>query len=57
MLGEALKDNQYLKLGVVTGVLQIGQQSIFSELNNFEPYSVIGIRWIYINSLNKILQS
>ena len=41
MLGEALKTNEYLKVGVITGVLQIGQKSIFSDLNNFEPYSVI----------------
>ena len=40
-LSGALKDNSNVEVGVVTGVLQIGQKSIFSDLNNFEPYSVI----------------
>ena len=40
-LSGALKTNEYLEVGVVTGVLQIGQQSIFSKLNNFKPYSVL----------------
>ena len=40
-LSGALKDNSNVQVGVLTGVLQIGQKSIFSDLNNFEPYSVI----------------
>ena len=40
-LSGALKTNEYLEVGVLTGVLQIGQQSIFSKLNNFDVYSVL----------------
>ncbi len=39
-LSSALKTNQNLQVGVLTGVLQIGQQSIFSDLNNLEVYSI-----------------
>ncbi len=39
-LGAALKTNEYLQVGVLTGVLQIGQQSIFSDLNNLKVYSI-----------------
>ena len=40
-LSGALKTNEHLEVGVLTGVLQIGQQSIFSKLNNFKPYSIL----------------
>jgi hypothetical protein len=33
-LGEALKDNLSLEFSVVTGIVQIARESIFSELNN-----------------------
>lgn len=33
-LGEALKDNKAIKKAVITGILQVGQASLFSGLNN-----------------------
>lgn len=36
-----LKDNQYLNFAVLTGVLRIAKESIFSGLNNLDVYSVI----------------
>ncbi|MCT4509779.1 MAG: ATP-binding protein [Tepidibacter sp.] len=33
-LSSALKDNEYLKRGVLTGILRIAKESIFSGLNN-----------------------
>ena len=35
-LGEALKDNEFLHKGVVTGILRIAQASLFSGLNNIK---------------------
>lgn len=34
LMGSALKGNQYLKFAVVSGVLQIAKESLFSGLNN-----------------------
>ena len=33
-MNSALKDNEDLYLSVISGVLKIGQESIFSKLNN-----------------------
>ena len=33
-LGMALKDNPYLKKAVITGILRVSKESIFSDLNN-----------------------
>ena len=40
-LGSALKDNKYIYKGVITGILQIAKSSIFSGLNNIEPYTFL----------------
>ncbi len=40
-LGEALKGNDYLRLAVLTGVMRIGKESIFSGLNNLIVDSVL----------------
>ncbi len=40
-LSAGLKDNEYLKIAVLTGVLRMSQQSVFSELNHFKSYSVV----------------
>lgn len=37
----ALKDNQYLAFSVLTGILRIAKESIFSGLNNIRVYSVL----------------
>ncbi|MBR4342359.1 MAG: AAA family ATPase [Lachnospiraceae bacterium] len=45
MLSIALKDNEYLKFGVVTGCLRIAKESIFTGTNNFASYSVLDSRF------------
>ena len=40
-LGEALKGNENLRLAVLTGVMRIGKESIFSGLNNLIVDSVL----------------
>ena len=40
-LGNALKTNDSLDFALVTGVLRIAKESIFSDLNNFDVYSVL----------------
>ncbi len=41
LLGAALKDNTSLKRGVLTGILRIAKESIFSGLNNIRSYSLL----------------
>ena len=41
LLSNALKSNDYLKMGILTGVLKVSKESIFSDLNNLEVYSII----------------
>lgn len=40
-LGAALKDNSYLFKAVLTGILRISKESLFSGLNNLRVYSVL----------------
>ncbi len=40
-LSGALKDNSYLEKGVLTGVLRIAKESIFSGLNNITVFSLL----------------
>ena len=41
IMSTALKSNDHLKFGVVTGCLRIAKESIFTGVNNFASYSVI----------------
>ena len=41
ILSTALKSNDSLKFGVVTGCLRIAKESIFTGVNNFASYSVL----------------
>ncbi|MFN0037356.1 MAG: AAA family ATPase [Saprospiraceae bacterium] len=41
LLGSALKDNPHLKKGVLTGILRVSKESLFSDLNNFKASSGI----------------
>jgi len=41
LLGNALKDNSDLEKGIVTGVLRIAKESIFSDLNNLDVLSLL----------------
>ncbi len=40
-LGAALKDNPYLFKAVLTGILRVSRESLFSGLNNLKVYSVL----------------
>ncbi len=40
LLSAAFKDNQYLAKGVITGILRVAKESIFSGLNNIRTYTV-----------------
>jgi len=39
-LGDAYKGNNSLKKGLLTGVMRVGRESIFSEWNNFAVYGI-----------------
>lgn len=40
-LGGALKTNQYLKMGVLTGIIRVIKAGIFSDLHNLKVYSIL----------------
>ncbi|MEE4356853.1 MAG: AAA family ATPase [Desulfococcaceae bacterium] len=40
-LGGGLKDNSHLFKGVITGILRIAKESVFSDLNNLRVYSIL----------------
>ena len=40
-LGTGLKDNPCIERSVITGILRISKESIFSDLNNFDVYSTL----------------
>lgn len=39
--GDALKTNEYLQMGVLTGVIRVAQAGIFSDLNNFYSNTIL----------------
>ncbi|MDD7410495.1 AAA family ATPase [Fusobacterium gastrosuis] len=39
--GVALKDNEYLQMGIMTGILRVAKEGIFSGLNNLITYSIL----------------
>jgi hypothetical protein len=39
--GNALKTNDYLQMGILTGIIRIAQAGIFSDLNNFISYTTL----------------
>eukprot|EP00916_Digyalum_oweni_P018688 GHVL01031242.1.p1 GENE.GHVL01031242.1~~GHVL01031242.1.p1 ORF type:complete len:479 (+),score=79.94 GHVL01031242.1:182-1438(+) len=41
VLGEALKDNECLEKAIITGITCVSQESLFSDLNNVEVYSLL----------------
>ena len=40
-----LKDNEYLELGVLTGILQVAKEGIFSGLNNITIHNILENRY------------
>ncbi|XOQ24984.1 MAG: AAA-ATPase-like domain-containing protein [Mitsuokella multacida] len=45
MLGSVLKGNENLEFAVMTGVLRVAKESIFSDLNNLDVCSVLSTRY------------
>jgi len=45
LLSGGLKDNSHLFKGVLTGILRVAKESIFSGLNNLGVYSILGSRF------------
>lgn len=45
MLGEALKDNNYLEKAMLTGILRVAKESIFSGLNNLKVSPLTGLEF------------
>lgn len=41
LLSGAFKDNAYLYKGVITGILRVSRESIFSGLNNIATYTIV----------------
>ncbi len=41
LLSGAFKDNEFLYRGVITGILRVSRESIFSGLNNIATYSIV----------------
>lgn len=39
--GMVLKDNEYLEMGVMTGILRVAKENIFSGLNNLEVHTIL----------------
>ena len=39
--GEALKTNDYLKMGIITGIIRVIKAGICSDLNNLRVYSIL----------------
>ncbi|MDY2802264.1 MAG: AAA family ATPase [Fusobacterium mortiferum] len=39
--GDSLKTNEYLQMGVLTGIIRVTQAGIFSDLNNIENYTIL----------------
>ena len=39
--GLVLKDNEYLEMGIMTGILRVAKENIFSGLNNLEVHTIL----------------
>ncbi len=45
LLSGALKDNKWLERGILTGIMRVAKESIFSGLNNLKVYSMLNDRF------------
>ena len=45
LLTSALKDNIYLEKAMITGILRVAKESIFSGLNNLEVNTILGLKF------------
>ena len=62
LLSGAFKDNDYLYRGVITGILRVSRESIFSGLNNIATYTISETRYsdkfgFTINETKKMLDN
>ena len=62
LLSGAFKDNSYLFKGVITGILRVSRESIFSGLNNLATYTILEERYsnrfgFTIDETKKLLDS
>ena len=60
-LSGGFKDNDYLYKGVITGILRVSKESIFSGLNNITPYTILDEKYgdkfgFTINETKKMLK-
>ena len=39
--GSILKDNEYLEMSIITGILRVAKENIFSGLNNLEVHTIL----------------
>ena len=39
--GKVLKDNNYLEMGILTGILRVVKENVFSGLNNLEVHTIL----------------
>jgi len=44
-LGEGLKDNSFLHKSILTGIFRVSKESIFSDLNNINVYSLLSHKY------------
>ena len=59
--GDVLKTNEYLHMGVLTGIVRVAQAGIFSDLNNIENYTILNEEYsqyfgLLENEVEKALQ-
>jgi Protein of unknown function (DUF1703)./Predicted AAA-ATPase. len=45
LLTAALKDNMYLEKSMITGILRVAKESIFSGLNNLQVNTILGLKF------------
>ena len=45
LLTSALKDNRYLEKAMITGILRVAKESIFSGLNNLQVNTILGLKF------------
>ena len=43
--GDAMKDNEYLQFGIMTGILRIAKEGIFSGLNNLKVNNIFSEKY------------
>ena len=61
LYGNVLKTNEYLHMGVLTGIVRVAQAGIFSDLNNIENYTILNKKYsqyfgLLENEVEKALQ-